>query len=466
MWSMRCAIRGWCTVADLLIGESPGRLAWRRFRANRVALVSLLLVAVIAALTTVATWIAPQDAERQHTWIGAQPPGFSHPDAVALNRFHIGERAELAPRAVLATTVELTVREQAHTDYRLTVRREALRSITKVEGAVDLPELDLTGAQVVALDGDGREAGVVPAVTLTVGAPPPEGVFPVGEKVLLLRVSEGRPPVAYVLTLDHGIVRAATRDGLAVDEATIRGEQVEQVTADGRALVIHHRLGTDQLGRDLLSRTLVGGQVSLLVGLVATVVSLAIGVLYGAVSGYLGGRADRWMMGGVDVLYAIPFMFLVILLLTFFQRSLLMLFIALGAVQWLTMARIVRGQVMSLVNAEFIAAARLSGASHWRIITRHLIPNCLGPVIIYTTLTVPAVILQESFLAFLGLGVGFAGRQVDSWGALVSAGAAATNQPWLLIVPATVMSVTLLALNLLGDGLRDALDPRMEAGRA
>jgi oligopeptide transport system permease protein len=226
---------------------------------------------------------------------------------------------------------------------------------------------------------------------------------------------------------------------------------------------LDHLLGTDQLGRDLLSRTLVGGQVSLLVGLVATVVSLAIGVLYGAVSGYAGGRTDRWMMGGVDVMYAVPFMFLVILLLTFFHRSLLMLFIALGAVQWLTMARIVRGQVMSLVNAEFISAARLSGASHWRIITRHLIPNSLGPVIVYTTLTVPAVILQESFLAFLGLGVGFAGRQVDSWGALVSAGAQATHQPWLLIVPATLMSVTLLALNVLGDGLRDALDPRLEA---
>jgi oligopeptide transport system permease protein len=443
-------------------GESPGRLAWRRFAANRVALVSLVLVAAIAAITAVATWIAPQDAERQHTWIGAQPPGFTHPDAVALNRFTVGERAEAAPRAMAAASLEYSVREQARTDYRLTLRRDLLRSITRVEGAVDLPELDLSTVQGVALDADGREAGALPAVRLVAGEAPPAGFFPAGEKVLLLRVAEDRPPVVYAIALDHGVVRGVIRDGVAATEATIRGEQVHRVLADGRELVIRHRLGTDQLGRDLLSRTLVGGQVSLLVGLVATVVSLAIGVLYGATSGYLGGRADRWLMGGVDVLYAVPFMFLVILLLTFFQRSLLMLFIALGAVQWLTMARIVRGQVQSLVNAEFIAAARLSGASHWRIISRHLIPNCLGPVIVYTTLTVPAVILQESFLAFLGLGVGFAGRQVDSWGALVSAGAAATNQPWLLIVPAVLMSVTLLALNLLGDGLRDALDPRME----
>jgi len=313
------------------------------------------------------------------------------------------------------------------------------------------------------LNADGQPAGTLPKVMLTAGVAPPAGVFPEHEKVVLLRVSEDRPSVVYAITMESGVVRTLLRDGVPSEGITLRGEQVHQVRAEGRDMDIVHRFGTDHLGRDLLSRTLVGGQVSLLVGLVATVVSLAIGVLYGATSGYLGGRADRWMMGGVDVLYAVPFMFLVILLLTFFQRSLLMLFIALGAVQWLTMARIVRGQVLSLVNAEFISAARLSGASHWRIITRHLIPNCLGPVIVYTTLTVPAVILQESFLAFLGLGVGFAGRQVDSWGALVSAGAQSTNQPWLLIVPATVMAVTLLALNLLGDGLRDALDPRTDA---
>jgi oligopeptide transport system permease protein len=395
--------------------------------------------------------------------LGAQPPGFRHPDAVSLNRFQVGTPAESSPSVMAAADVVFTVREQAQTEYRLTLRRELLRSITKVEGAIDLPELDLTGVQAIALNNDGQPSVALPAVMLTAGVVPPAGVFPENEKVVLLRVSEDRPPVTYAITIEAGVVRAVLRDGVPSEGVTLRGEQVQQVRVNGRGAEIVHRLGTDHLGRDVCSRTLVGGQVSLLVGLVATVVSLAIGVLYGATSGYLGGRADRWMMGGVDVLYAVPFMFLVILLLTFFNRSLLMLFIALGAVQWLTMARIVRGQVLSLVNAEFISAARLSGASHWRIITRHLIPNCLGPVIVYTTLTVPAVILQESFLAFLGLGVGFAGRQVDSWGALVSAGAQSTNQPWLLIVPATVMAVTLLALNLLGDGLRDALDPRTEA---
>lgn len=461
---MDCAIRGWRSVVEPLHGASPGRLAWRRLRANRIALAALVLVALISLLTAFANAIAPQDPERQHPWIGAQPPGFTHPDALALNRFRVGEPVEAAPSVRGATNVEIEVREQAHTDYRLSLRRGRL-TITKVEGAIDLPTLDLAGARALALDAAGREAGALPAVVLTRGAAPPAGVFPPGEQVLLLRLIEDRPSVIYTASLEAGVVRALARAGATIDEVTLRGEQVLRLTADGRERAIVNRLGTDQLGRDLLSRTLVGGQVSLLVGLVATVVSLAIGVLYGALSGYLGGRADRWMMGGVDVLYAVPFMFLVILLLTFFQRSLLMLFIALGAVQWLTMARIVRGQVRSLVNAEFISAARLSGASHWRIITRHLIPNCLGPVIVYTTLTVPAVILQESFLAFLGLGVGFAGRHVDSWGALVSAGAQATNQPWLLIVPATVMATTLLALNLLGDGLRDALDPRSEAQR-
>ena len=186
--------------------------------------------------------------------------------------------------------------------------------------------------------------------------------------------------------------------------------------------------------------------------------SLLIGVTWGAVAGYVGGRTDDLMMRVVDVLYALPYLFLVILLLVFFSRSLVMLFVALGLVQWLTMARIVRGQVLSLKHQTFVEAARALGASDAAVIFRHIVPNTLGPVIVYTTLTVPAVILQEAFLSFLGLGVQ---PPNASWGTLVSDGARLLALfPWLVIFPSLAMSLTLLAFNFLGDGLRDALDPQ------
>jgi oligopeptide transport system permease protein len=219
-----------------------------------------------------------------------------------------------------------------------------------------------------------------------------------------------------------------------------------------------HWLGTDKLGRDQLSRILYGGRVSLMVGLCATVVSLTIGVLYGAVSGFVGGKLDALMMRIVDILYALPFTIFVILLMVFFGRNIILLFVAIGAVEWLTMARIVRGQVASLRKQEFIEAAVALGLRRRRIILRHMIPNVLGPVLVYTTLTIPSVMLLEAFLSFLGLGVQ---PPMSSWGLLLKEGAEMMEEaPWLLVYPGILFSLTLFSLNFLGDGLRDALDPR------
>lgn len=219
-----------------------------------------------------------------------------------------------------------------------------------------------------------------------------------------------------------------------------------------------HWLGTDTLGRDMLTRIMYGGRVSLMVGVIATAVALFIGVIYGSVAGYLGGKTDAVMMRLVDILYALPFMIFIILLMVIFGQNILLLFLAIGAVEWLTMARIVRGQVLSLRKQEYIEAAISIGLGPWAIIRRHIIPNTLGPVIVYTTLTIPSVMLLEAFLSFLGLGIQ---PPQSSWGLLISYGVETMEEyPWLLIYPGLTLSITLFALNFLGDGLRDALDPR------
>ena len=219
-----------------------------------------------------------------------------------------------------------------------------------------------------------------------------------------------------------------------------------------------HWLGTDIFGRDVLTQIMYGGRISLAVGFIATAVALLIGVTWGAIAGYVGGKVDAVMMRLVDILYALPFMIFIVLLMVVFGRNILLLFLAIGAVEWLTMARIMRSQVQSLRQQEFVEAAVSVGLSPAAIIRRHVVPNALGPIIVYTTLTIPSVMLLEAFLSFLGLGIQ---PPATSWGLLISYGAETMEEyPWLLIFPGCALTLTLFSLNFLGDGLRDALDVR------
>lgn len=221
-----------------------------------------------------------------------------------------------------------------------------------------------------------------------------------------------------------------------------------------------HYLGTDSLGRDLYMRVLIGGRISILVGILGALVAIVIGTLYGATSGFIGGNTDRVMMRILEILASMPFMFLVILLVTFFGRNIFLIFVAIGCVSWLDIARIVRGQTLSLKGKAFIEAAQVGGVSNFRIVTRHIVPNVLGVVVVYATLLVPSMILFESFLSFLGLGVQ---EPMTSWGALLQEGAQTMEIAiWQLLVPASFMVATLFCFNYLGDGLRDALDPKQK----
>jgi oligopeptide transport system permease protein len=280
-----------------------------------------------------------------------------------------------------------------------------------------------------------------------------------------------------LVILGPTVIRLTT--GITADYVPSQIEEGDLVRSFPPSL--QHPMGTDDTGRDLFARVLQGGRISLMVGLISTLVSLLVGVSYGAIAGYFGGRIDNIMMRIVDIIYAIPYILIVIVLLSVFGgpntpdfiawlsakiggagnqglSQIFLLFLALGLVSWLTMARVVRGQILSLKNEEFVTAARASGVSTFGIIFRHLVPNALGPVIVYATLTVPSVMLTEAFLSFLGMGVQ---APYASWGSLASDGIKNISIfPWQLIFPGVTMALTLFSLNFLGDGLRDALDPQ------
>jgi oligopeptide transport system permease protein len=246
---------------------------------------------------------------------------------------------------------------------------------------------------------------------------------------------------------------------------SFKDTRVEQRSADGLELTmsaaarhLYFFLGTDTSGRDLLTRTLIAGRISLAVGLLAGVVAVLIGVVYGAVSGFVGGKTDEIMMRIVDILYSLPFTFFVIMLVVFFGRNFMLMFLAIGAVLWLDMSRIVRGQTLSLKRQEYVQAAEALGVGNIGILWRHVVPNMLGPIIIYVTLLIPQVIILESFLSYLGLGVQ---EPMSSWGVQISQGSRnMEGAPWLLMIPSFFLTSTLFALNFIGDGLRDALDPK------
>lgn len=255
-----------------------------------------------------------------------------------------------------------------------------------------------------------------------------------------------------------GLIVAALFLGPAISPHAADSIDFDGAWATAPSTVNAHWFGTDSLGRDVFVRALSGGRISLAVAFAATLVSLLIGVAYGAIAGYFGGVLDEWMMRAVDILYALPFLFLVILLMVLFGRNMVLVFVAIGAINWLDMARVVRGQVLALRQREFVMAARTHGMGDAAILTRHIVPNLMGVVLVTVTLTIPQVILTESFLSFLGLGVQ---EPATSWGTLINEGAKEMEQtPWALIFPATLMALTLLCFNLIGDALRDVLDPR------
>ncbi len=444
---------------------SPTQLAFRRLLRHRLAMVGLALLLLVVGFVLFGPILVDTDPSETRIWIEARPPGYTHPLCSSEMRFSVGESPRIPEALRDCTSLVFDMQDRHKVQLRVNLRRGVVDTITRNGrhiDAIDLSKIDERIYEELKGGASGRE---LQNVEIRKGEAPPEGL--ISDRVLVASWLERGERSTVGVTLDDGVVTGISETGnetQQLENINLEGQDVLKVTGDGEVLTLWHPFGTDELGRDLYLRVLKGGQVSLLVGLVATIVSLLIGVTYGAISGYVGGWLDGLMMRAVDVLYGLPFIFLVLLLMVVFSRNIILLFIALGMVQWLTMARIVRGQVLSLREREFIDAARMSGAGGPTVIFKHLIPHTFGPVIVYATLTVPVVILEESFLAFIGLPVQYQGTTLDSWGSLVNLGMSqlgdAGEKWWLLVFPSLAMCLTLFGLNCFGDGLRDSFDPK------
>ncbi len=448
---------------------SPTRLAFMRLLRHRLALVGLFLVVSVSAGVVIVPVFHGGSPKLTRVWLGAKPPGFTHPDCLSKNIFVIGKEAETSPSLSATDELIYQTKNLSMQEIRVTTRRGKVNTIMFTDGARHIEELDtstLKGELFCSNDDGTPDVRLEQKFVLKKTAAPPDGLFKEGSRVLMMLLIKADDEITHnIVTLNNSIVTSITvkhgKNEISSEDLIINGRGVISVTADGEERRVSHLLGTDKLGRDLFIRILYGGRISLLVGIVATLVSIVIGLSYGAVSGYFGGMVDSVMMRIVDVLYGLPFIFLVILLMVLFERSLLLFFVALGLVQWLTVARIVRGQILSLRESEFVEAAKMSGASAKKIIFSHLVPHTIGPVIVYTTLTIPLIILEESFLAYIGLGIT---NTSDSLGSLVEQGVRmlgdAGENWWLLLCPSLTMVFILFGLNCLGDGLRDSFDPK------
>ncbi len=439
---------------------------YKRFLKHNGACFGLILLVCSVALVLYSFFNHDLNPYIIRPWLIAVPPLKSVPTCLEENSFELNQPL---PDQFKATQekIEITTFLRHRENYRILLKAGTIESIREMKTSKQIQSLDIVAEGRVILSQLFKSAEktiLTHNLSLTVGNKLPNNVSNEAGVVILEKEIWTPFQNKYKITVEQGKVSKILMNGLSQNSITLRGEDVVLVVSDDKIQTTTFWFGTDMLGRDLLSRVMYGGRVSLMVAVVATLVSLIVGVCYGAIAGYCGGKTERLMMSAVDIMYAIPFMFLVIILLVNFGRNIVVLFIALGAVLWLTMSRIVCSVTKRLRTGEFVEAALLCGASHRQIIFSHLLPNMFAPIIIYATLTVPAVILEESFLSFIGLSVQYGGKTLDSWGTLVFQGIEALGSDgsrlWILLAPAVAMVVTLIGFNLLGDGLRDILDPK------
>ncbi len=478
--------------AEIVQGTSLAADAWRRFRKNRLALIGLAFVVIVAILgfssPLLSAYVTHFSLDEQHTEFRLMPPGTqdiskdhttfdgdtSHFAALDLNGDGaIGGAEELRDLYWKARFLLFLF-----DDYDVISDGERMASANRLKKhpdgylvAVEYP------ADFDALEENFKEEFLAfvhtnltpeqleadPFAADTIGKARFERLNLLGPRAFAAIDADGDQLVSWAEANEYRLpLRLFETPVDAMKKMDSNGDgRITQAEYPGRPTLYTFWLGTDHMGRDVLTRILYGARISITIALLATFVSFTIGVAWGSIAGFYGGRVDSLMMRIVDVLYGLPFMFIVILLIVVFGRSTINLFIALGAVQWLTMSRVVRGQVISLKTREFVEAAEAIGLPRIKIVFRHLLRNTIGPVIVYSTLMVPAIILEEAFLSFLGLGVQ---PPNPSWGNMITDGATVMDTfPWLILYPGLVLSATLFSMNFMGDGLRDALDPQMQS---